>query len=153
MAKSIKIAGASFADVPSLRIPLASGSGYAEFIDKDDAGGGGDTKNVQVYFDFNSTSATSYTATNTRLTVAKTGKYTVGWIGIRNTTSGTSGSQLYINGTAYGSAQTSGWTTSYVQMVKLTNVSLTAGQEIVVRARARSTSYTMNVGHLVIEEV
>ena len=41
MAKNITINGASFSDVPSILIPLASGSGYATFIDKDDAGGGG----------------------------------------------------------------------------------------------------------------
>lgn len=151
MAKNIKIAGASFSDVPSLKIPLADGTGYAEFIDKDDAGGGGDTKNVQVYTGFNSVASTSYTATNTKLTVSKTGKYNVSWVGIRNTTSGTSGSQLYINGSAYGSANTT--FSSYAQTVTLSNVSLTAGQEIVVRARSRSTSYTMQVGHLIIEEI
>lgn len=150
MAKNIKIAGASFSNVPSLRIPLADGTGYAEFIDKDDAGG--DTKNIQVYSGSNTVASTSYTATNTKLTVKKTGKYTVSWMGVRNTNSGTSGSQLYIAGSAYGSAQTS-FTNTYMQMVKLTNVSLTEGQEIVVRARARSTSYNMTVGQLIIEEV
>lgn len=152
MAKDIKIAGASFSDVPSLRIPLANGSGYAEYIDKDDAGGSGDTKNVQAYAGMNSVSTTAYTATNTKLTVAKTGTYTVSWMGVRNTNSGTSGSQLYINGSAYGSAQTT-FTNTYAQAIKLTNVRLTAGQEIVVRARARSTSYVMMVGQLAIEEV
>lgn len=41
MAKNITINGASFSDVPSILIPLVSGGGYATFIDKDDAGGGG----------------------------------------------------------------------------------------------------------------
>ena len=41
MAKDITINGASYSDVPSILIPLATGSGYAEFIDKDTGGGGG----------------------------------------------------------------------------------------------------------------
>lgn len=114
------------------------------------SGGGG--KNVQAYFGVNSVSATAYTATNTKLTVSKTGTYKVSWMGWRSTNSGTSGSQLYIAGSAYGSANTT-FTNTYGHRVELTNVSLTAGQEIVVRARARSTSYVMAVGNLIIEEV
>lgn len=116
------------------------------------SGGGGSTKNVQAYIGYQSVSSTSYTATNVKLTVSKTGTYRVSWMGWRSTNSGTSGSQLYINNTAYGSATTS-FTNTYGQSVTLSNVSLTAGQEIVVRARARSTSYVMAVGNLIIEEV
>lgn len=114
-------------------------------------GGGSTEKNVQGYIGYASVSATSYTATSVKLTVAKTGVYKVGWMGWRSTNSGTSGSQLYIDGKAYGSANTS-FTNTYGQSVTLNNVSLTAGQEIVVRARARSTSYVMAVGNLVIIE-
>lgn len=114
-------------------------------------GGGGETKNVQAYFGVNTVSATSYTETNTKLTVEKTGTYKVSWMGWRNTNYGTSGSQLYINGSAYGSANTS-FTNTYGQRVELANVRLTAGQEIVVRARSRSTSYVMAVGNLIIEQ-
>lgn len=111
--------------------------------------GGG--MNIQAYFGVNSVSATAYTATNTKLTVAKTGTYKVSWMGWRSTNSGTSGSQLYINGSAYGSANTT-FTNTYGHRVELNNVQLTAGQEIVVRARARSTSYVMAVGNLIIEQ-
>lgn len=41
MSKNVKVNGASYSGVPSVRLPLADGSGYAEFIDKDDTGGGG----------------------------------------------------------------------------------------------------------------
>lgn len=115
------------------------------------SGGGGDSKNVQCYQGYATVTSTSYTATAVSLTVEKTGKYTVSWMGYRNTTSGTNGSQLYIGNTAYGSAQTS-FVNSYGQSVKLTNVSLTKGQVITVRARARSTSYVMGVGNLCIVE-
>lgn len=113
------------------------------------SGGGG--KNVQAYMGQATTNQTSYTATSVKLKVAKTGTYKVSWSGFRNTTSGTSGSQLYINGTAYGSATTT-FTNSYGQNVILNDVSLTAGQEIVVRARARNNSYYMGVSNLIIEE-
>lgn len=111
----------------------------------------GSSKNIQAYIGQATTNQTSYTATSVKLKVAKTGTYKVSWSGFRNTTSGTSGSQLYIDGTAYGSATTT-FTNSYGQNVILNNVSLTAGQEIVVRARARNTSYYMGVSNLIIEE-
>lgn len=111
--------------------------------------GGG--MNVQGYHGMGSIRTTSYSATGVALTVAKTGTYKVSWIGIRNTNSGTNGSQLYINNSAYGSANTS-FTNTYAQSVVLNNVSLTAGQTIEVRARARSTSYYMMVGNLIIEQ-
>lgn len=113
--------------------------------------GGGDSKNVQCYQGQSTVSTTSYTATAVKLTVNKTGTYKVSWSGFRNTNSGTSGSQLYINNAAYDSARTS-FTNTYGQNVVLSNVSLTAGQEIVVRARARSTSYVMGVSNLCIVE-
>ena len=72
--------------------------------------------------------------------------------GFRQNTSGTSGSQLYINGTAYGSVNTS-FTSSYSQSNKLTNVSLNEGDVLIVRARSRSSTYYMFVGGLIIEEV
>lgn len=110
-----------------------------------------DIKNVQCYQGYATVTATSYTATAVSLTVAKTGTYKVSWTGWRNTNSGTSGSQLYIDNTAYGSANTS-FLNTYGHSVTLTNVSLTAGQTITVRARARSTSYVMGVGNLTIVE-
>lgn len=110
-----------------------------------------DPPNVQGHHGTGSVSATAYTATGVKLTVAKTGTYKVSWMGARNTTSGTSGSQLYIDGAAYGSAVTT-FTSNYAQSVVLTDVVLTAGQVVEVWARARSTSYVMLVGNLIIEQ-
>lgn len=112
----------------------------------------GSSKNIQVYSGYDEVVASSYTATDVSLTVAKTGTYKVSWMGFRNTTSGTSGSQLYIGDTAYGSANTT-FVRSYGQSVVLTGVSLTQGQTITVYARSRNTSYYMGVGNLIIEEV
>lgn len=105
--------------------------------------------NVQMYNDYDYSTSTSYTATDVTLTVAVSGTYDISWVGWRNTTSGTSGSQLYRNGTAYGSANTT-FEGSYGQSVNLTGVSLNAGDVLVVRARARNTSYRMYVANLVI---
>lgn len=97
--------------------------------------------------------ATTATATNVSLTVAKTGTYTVRWYGYRSSTSGTNGSQLYIGNTAYGTEQTTFSVNSNGQTVKLTGVQLTAGQTITVRARSRGTSYYMWVmGLSIVEE-
>lgn len=95
--------------------------------------------------------STSYTATTVSLTVEKTGVYTICWSGFRSSTSGTSGSQLYRNNSALGSAQTS-FTDSYWQAPKLTHQSLTAGDVLTIRARSRSTSYYMCVANLFIVE-
>lgn len=111
----------------------------------------GSTKNVQYYMGADSVAAGSYTATDVTLTVSKTGTYKVSWMGWRSTSSGTSGSQLYINGTAYGSANTT-FTGNYGQAITLTGVSLTKSDVLVVRARSRNTSYYMYVGNLIIEE-
>lgn len=122
-----------------------------EKVDVSVSGGGGDSKNVQVAAGVNRVATTTYTAVSGQsLTVAKTGTYDVYWSGYRSSTSGTSGSQLYIGSTAYGSAQTT--FSNNGQSVHLSNVSLTKNQTISVRARARSTSYYMYVANLTIIE-
>lgn len=176
MAQNITLMGASYSAVPKVRLPK-TGGGTADFTDVTDTtaaasdvaqgkyfytadgtrtqgtntGGGGGGMNVQCYHGMGSSKTTSYSSTGVKLTVAKTGTYKVSWMGCRNTNSGTNGSQLYINNSAYGSANTS-FTNTYGQSVTLTGVSLTAGQTIEVRARARSTSYVMMVGQLSIEQ-
>lgn len=107
--------------------------------------------NVQGYHGMAYSRQNYLTETDVSLTVAKTGTYKVSWMGFRNTTSGTSSSQLYIDDTAYGNANST-FTSSYGQSVTLTDVSLTAGQIITVYARARNSSYYMYVGNLIIEQ-
>lgn len=113
----------------------------------------GSAKNVQAVLATTDIKSTSYTMALS-LTVAKTGVYNVSWIGIRNSTSGTNGSQLYVNGTAYGSANTTFQSgNTYMQQPYLTNVSLTEGQTIEVRARSRTTAAAMTIGNFAIAEV
>ena len=110
---------------------------------------GGSSMNVQAYVGYDSVNVNTYTDTDVTLTVAKSGTYTISWMGWRNTTSGTSGSQLYKNGTAIGTASTS-FMNSYGQYVTLTGQSLNQGDVLVVRARSRNASYYMGVGNLII---
>lgn len=169
MAKNITLLGASYSDVPAVTLPK-TGGGTATFYDDvgsqtytqngtydvtglatavvNVSGGGG--KNIQAYMGMDYANATSYTATDVTLKVAKSGTYKVSWMGFRNTTSGTNGSQIYVNGTAKGSAHTS-FTRNYGQYCSET-LTLNANDVLVVRARSRSASYYMYVGNLIIEE-
>ena len=109
----------------------------------------GSSKNVQVAAGVNRVNTTSYTAiTGQSITVSTTGTYDVYWTGYRSSTGGTNGTQLYIDNTAYGTAQTT--FSNNGQSVHLTGVSLTKNQVITLRARARSTSYYMYGGNLTI---
>lgn len=172
MAKTVKIAGATYSNVPAVSLPDGSGKNnlFYDCVGSKDitangsnidvkgletvnvnvpSSGGG--MNVQAYHGTGQSKTTSYSSTGVSISVKASGTYKVSWTAYRNTTSGTNGTQLYIGNSAYGSAQTS-WTNSYGQSVVLTGVSLTAGQTVEVRARARSTSYVVGVGNLVIEQ-
>lgn len=117
------------------------------------SGGGGTSKNAQVVQGTTRTNASTLTAIGAELTVSKTGTYDIYWSGMRSNTSSsyTWATQLYIDGTAYGSEQTT-WSNN-VQNIHLSNVSLTANQKIRVRGRnTRGTSYYVYAPTLVIVE-
>ena len=119
------------------------------------AASGGTSKNVQISNTPGRATSSTYTAVGPSITVSKSGKYDVYWTGYRSSTSGTSGSQLYIDSSAYGSAdtsfnQTSGLTN--LQNVHLSNVSLTKDQVLTIRARSRGNNYYMYILDLVIIE-
>lgn len=117
-------------------------------VDVPSSGGG---MNWQIDNTNHRIASSSYTDTGASLTVAVTGTYNVYWTGFRSSTSGTNGSQLYKNGSAYGSAQTT-FSNSYIQTPKLTGVALSAGDVLTIRARSRGSSYYMCVGNLTIEQ-
>ena len=175
MAQNITLLGASYSAVPAVNLPK-TGGGTATFTDVTDttasasdvasgkyfytssgvktqgtsSGGGGTTMNTQAYLGKDDVVSSSYTATDLTLKVAQTGKYTVSWTGVRNTTSGTSGSRLYINSTAQTAYTTFDSTETRMQVVQMTNVNLSANDTITVYARSRSTSYRMTVANLII---
>lgn len=174
MAQNITLLGASYSDVPAVTLPK-TGGGTATFTDVTDttataadvasgkyfytsagvrtqgtnSGGGGSSKNVQIAAGVDRVNTTSYTAISGQsITVSVTGTYDVYWTGYRSSTSGTNGSQLYIDGNAHGTASTS--FTNNGQAVHLTGVSLTKNQVLTLHARARGTNYYMYGGNLTI---
>lgn len=172
MSKNVKIANTTYNSVPSINIPLATGSGNASFFDVSDTtataadvstgkyfytsagvrtqgtnSGGGSSKNAQSAQSTSRASSSSYAELVT-LTCAVAGKYDVYWSTFRSSTSGTWGSQLYINDSAYGNVEST--FTNHIQNVHLTNVSLSANDEVAVRARSRGSNYYAYVGTLTI---
>ena len=116
------------------------------------SGGGGTSKNVQVLQSTSRTNASSLTKVLGDLTVSKTGTYDIYWSGGRTNTSTsyTWGTRLYVDGSGYGTENTS-WTNN-CQSNHLSNVSLTANQKLSVYARGRTGSYYTFVPMLVIIE-
>lgn len=107
-------------------------------------------KNVQVNMNRYQRTANSYGATGLSLTVAKTGVYTVSWTAWRSSSSGTMGTNLHRNATAGTNQQT--FTGTYGQNPKLTNQSLNAGDVLTIYATSGSTSRSIYVANLIIEE-
>ena len=178
MAQNITLLGASYSNVPSVRLPK-TGGGTATFDDttissnaaaaSDIASGklayvngslitgtasGGSSKNAQVVQGTTRTNSSSLTAIGSELTVSKTGTYDIYYSCLRTNTSSsyTWGTRLYIDGTAHGNENTT-WTNNQ-QNAHLTNVSLTSGQKLRVYGReTRGTSYYVCAPMLAIMEM
>lgn len=171
MAQNITLLGASYSGVPSVVLPK-TGGGTASFTDVTDttasasdvasgkyfyiaagvrtagtSSGGGSSKNVQVAQSTSRATSSTYTKL-TSLTCSTTGKYDVYWDCFRSTTGGTSGSQLYIGGSSYGTANTT--FTNHAQTNHLSNVSISEDDEVAVYARSRGSNYYSYVGTLTI---
>ncbi len=112
----------------------------------------GTSKNVQVLQSTSRTSSSSLTKVLGDLTVSKTGTYDIYWSGGRSNTSTsyTWGTRLYVDGSGYGTENTS-WSNN-CQSNHLSNVSLTANQKLSVYARGRTGSYYTFAPMLVIIE-
>ncbi len=176
MAQNVTVQGASFSAVPGVTLPK-TGGGSATFYDVSDTtaaasdvatgkyfytaagvrtqgtnSGGGTSKNVQINQSTTRTNSSSLTKANGDLTVSKTGTYDIYWSAGRSNTSTsyTWGSRLYVDGSGYGTENTS-WSNN-VQNNHLTNVSLTANQKLSVYTRGRSGSYYTFAPMLVIVE-
>ena len=112
-------------------------------------GGGGSSMNVQVAQSTSRATSSTYTSVIS-LTCSKAGTYDVYWDCFRSSTGGTNGSQLYIGGTAHGTANTT--FTNHAQTNHLTGVTLAANQTVAVYARSRGSNYYAYVGTLVIKQ-
>lgn len=114
---------------------------------------GGSSKNAQVVQGTTRTTSSTLTAIGAELTVSKTGTYDIYWTAFRSSTSSsyTFGTQLYVDGSAHGTQNTS-WS-NHVQNNHLTSVSLTANQKLRVYGReSRGSSYYIYAPMLVIVE-
>jgi len=109
----------------------------------------GSSKNIQYYLGRAETNQTAYTETTVSVKVSKAGTYKCAWSMDRNTTSGTNGSRLYVNGSAVGTAHTS-WTHNGAECEE--TLSLALNDIVTVYARARSTSYYVGVSNLILIE-
>ena len=115
---------------------------------------GGSSKNTQVVQSTTRTNASTLTAIGAELTVSKTGTYDIYYSCFRTNTSSsyTWATRLYINGTAYGTAENTTWTNNQ-QNTHLSNISLTDGDKLRVYGRnTRGTSYYICAPMLVIVE-
>lgn len=110
---------------------------------------GGSSKNVQVAQSTSRATSSTYTKIAS-LTCSTAGKYDVYWDCFRSSTSGTSGSQLYIGGNAYGTANTTFSNQIHVQTNHLSNVSISEDDEVAVYARSRGSNYYAYCGQLTI---
>lgn len=176
MSQNITLQGANYSAVPAVELPK-TGGGTATFTDVTDTtataedvsntkyfytaagvrtqgtnSGGGTSKNVQVLQSTSRTNSSSLTKVLGDMTVSKTGTYDVYWSGGRSNTSTsyTWGTRLYVNGSGYGTENTS-WSNN-CQSNHLTGVSLTANQKLSVYARGRTGSYYTFAPMLVIIE-
>ena len=114
----------------------------------------GSSKNTQVVQSTTRTNASTLTAIGAELTVSKTGTYDIYYSCFRTNTSAsyTWATRLYINGTAYGTAENATWTNNQ-QNTHLSNISLTADDKLRVYGRnTRGTSYYVCAPMLVIVE-
>lgn len=110
----------------------------------------GSSKNIQIDNEYKQRTANSYGDTGLTLTVAKTGTYTVTWTAWRGSSSGTMGTNLYVNSTAGTNQQT--WTGTYGQDIILANQSYTQGDVLTLYATSGSNSRSVYVANLMIIE-
>ena len=108
---------------------------------------GGSSKNVQVAQSTSRATSTTYTSVCS-LTCSTAGTYDIYWDCFRSSTGGTNGSQLYIGGSSYGTANTT--FTNHAQTNHLTGVTLAKNQTVAVYARSRGSNYYAYCGQLTI---
>lgn len=114
--------------------------------------GGSSSKAVYTYLGLASRTANSYGATNAKVTVTKAGTYNIYYIAIRGSSSGTMGTNLHIGDTAKGNFTT--WNNgTYGQYNSYTNQTIAANTEVTIYATSGSTSRSIYVGQLIVEEV
>ena len=113
--------------------------------------GGGSSKAHYAYIGMASRQANSYGATSASVTVAKAGTYTISYIAVRGSSSGTMGTNLHIGSTS-GTNNTTWNNGTYGQHVKLTGQTISANTTVTVYATSGSNSRYIYVGNLIVDE-
>ena len=170
-APNISLLGATYSGVTGVTLPK-SGSGTATFpwVEGSETktqngtydvtnlaqlvvnvSGGGSSKAIYTYQDMATRKANSYGATNAKVTVTKAGTYTISYVAIRGSSSGTMGTNLHIGSTS-GTDNTTFNNGTYGQYVKLTGQTIAANTTVTVYATSGSTSRSLYVGQLIVEE-
>ena len=112
---------------------------------------GGSSKAIYTYKGLASRTANSYGSTNATVTVTKAGTYTISYVAIRGSSSGTMGTNLHIGATSGTNQQT--WNNgTYGQYVTLTNQTISANTAVTIYATSGSNSRTIYVGQLIVQE-
>ena len=115
------------------------------------SGGGTTGKACYVYMGLASRQANSYGATSASVTVAKAGTYTISYVAVRGSSSGTMGTNLHIGATS-GTNNTTWNNGTYGQAVKLTGQTISANTTVTIYATSGSNSRYIYVGNLIVQE-
>lgn len=102
------------------------------------------------YDGVDSVTGPGYSRVDHTVTVKASGLYTISFGAWRSTSSGTSGTALYINGVIHGKPNTA--FSGNGQYNHYENVELKAGDVITIRARARNTSSHTYVTNLIVKQ-
>ena len=113
--------------------------------------GGGSSKAFYCYTGLASRTANSYGSTSATVTVTKAGTYTISYVAIRGSSSGTMGTNLHI-GSSSGTNNTTWNNGTYGQAVTLTGQSISANTAVTIYATSGSTSRSIYVGQLIVQE-
>lgn len=112
----------------------------------------GSSKAIYTYMGLATRTANSYGATSATVTVTKAGTYSISFVAIRGSSSGTMGTNLHIGNTAKGDNTI--WNNgTYGQSVSYTNQTIAANTDVTIYATSGNASRTIYVGQLIVEEV
>lgn len=111
----------------------------------------GSSKAIYTYKGLASRTANSYGATSASVTVTKAGTYTISYVAVRGSSSGTMGTNLHI-GSSSGANNTTWNKGTYGQSVTLTGQTIPANTAVTIYATSGNNSRTIYVGQLIVEE-